>query len=230
METDATRYREAIERHGFSRTHHQIVQWIPRGARVLELGCASGYHGEAFIKERGCTVVGVELDENAAREARTRGLDVRVGSLEDPRFRSSIAEQFDVVTAADVLEHLADPASVLGHMRRWLAPGGRAIIAVPNIATWRMRKQIFFRGDFEYQETGILDRTHLRFFTWRSLNGLVAEHGFTIVDTMFEIDNAAWNSPLAKLIPGVVRERVMQRIVDARPNLYAEHIALRLAP
>jgi len=191
MASDATRYREAIETFGLSETHRQVIAWVTPGSSVLEAGCASGYVGKVLVETKGCRVTGIELDPHAAREARENGLTVIEGSLEDPQFRASVNEQFDFVLATDVLEHLRDPAVVLDDFKRWLCPQGRAIIAVPNVATWQIRSQLFFRGDFEYQETGILDRTHLHFFTWHTLHKLVESQGWTVVDTMQE-----WALPL----------------------------------
>lgn len=188
--SDATRYQEAVERSGLSPTHHQVIDWVPRGARVLELGCASGYIGRILRDQKNCTVVGVEVDPAAAAQARAGGMTVHVGSLEDAAFRESIQGPYDVVVAADVLEHLADPGPTLDHMKRWLAPGGTAIVAVPNIATWSMRVKLL-RGLWEYEETGILDRTHVHFFTWHTLHRFVREHGFRIEATMAD----GWEIP-----------------------------------
>ncbi|HEX2879633.1 MAG TPA: methyltransferase domain-containing protein [Polyangiaceae bacterium] len=193
MAVDATRYRENVERSGLSKTHRQLISWIAPGSRVLELGCASGYIGRILMEEKGCQVTGVEFDPQAAEEARAAGLTVIQGSLEDPVFRASIVGQFDFVTASDVLEHLRDPAPVLNEFKRWLAPGGQAIISVPNIATWEIRSQLFFRGDFEYKETGIMDRTHVHFFTWDTMHKLVREQDWTILDTTVE----KWDVPVA---------------------------------
>ncbi len=86
---------------------------------------------------------------------------------------------FDVVLAADVLEHLVNPGHLMGEVRRVLAPDGVAIFCVPNIAHWypRMRSTI---GMFDYDQRGILDSTHLRFFTRRSIRKLVERQGFTV--------------------------------------------------
>jgi methionine biosynthesis protein MetW len=236
MAVDATRYRENVEQRGLSRTHRQVISWITPGARVLELGCSSGYIGRLLIDEKGCQVTGVEVDAAAAAEARTQGLTVLEGSLEDPAFRQAITDRFDFVVAADVLEHLRDPAVVLDGFKRWLAPGGLAIIAVPNIATWEIRQQLFFRGDFEYQEMGILDRTHLHFFTWITLHKLVAQQQWSVLDTMVE----RWDVPLVSGLLalfhglGVGLERRGAQWVESLakkwPNLCASHIALLLRP
>jgi SAM-dependent methyltransferase len=128
--------------------------------------------------------VGVEVDPTAAAEARVAGLNVIEGSIEDVGLRESIGERFDVVIAADVLEHLANPDVVLKHFIRWLNPNGKAIVAVPNIATWSIRRQLFLHGDFSYQDSGILDRTHLHHFTWNTFHSLLREQNWRIEATM----------------------------------------------
>lgn len=259
MAADSRRYREHYEKFGFSRTQRQAISWVNPGSTVLEVGCASGYIGRALIEEKACRVTGLELDPEAAREARANQLDVRQGSLEDPAFLASINDRYDFVLATDVLEHLREPARVLSEFKRWLKPGGLAIISVPNIATWRIRYQLFFRGDFRYQETGILDRTHLHFFTWETLHELLAEQRWTIRSTMVE----RWELPVARKVlvelprslgklsrersgHGVMRrmqrplqrwahdlqcggERVVERVARRWPNLCASHIALLLS-
>lgn len=194
MAIDATRYYENVQTHGLSSTHKQVIAWVPPNSRVLELGCSTGYIGKILRESKGCQVTGIEIDARAAIEARKNGLTVLEGSLESAEFRHSISGKFDVVIAADVLEHLADPAPTLEHFKTWLAPGGFAIVAVPNIATWSIRKRLFFHGDFEYTETGILDRTHLHHFTWYTLHKLIAKQRWIIRDTMVE----GWEFPLAR--------------------------------
>lgn len=211
MAVDATRYRENVEQLGLSRSHKQVIAWITPGSRVLELGCASGYIGRILMQEKNCQVTGVEFDPKAAAEARNQGLAVIEGSLEDAAFRDSITGQFDFVMATDVLEHLRDPAPVLNDFKRWLVPDGQAIISVPNVATWEIRRQLFFRGDFEYQDLGILDRTHVHFFTWDTLHKLLAKQQWAIQQTMTE----KWDLPilygLLITVPRKVR-RLFERV------------------
>jgi methionine biosynthesis protein MetW len=208
MALGSTRYRELVERGGLSGTHRQLIAWVPAGSRVLELGCSTGYIGRRLIQEKGCSVTGVELDSAAADEARQAGLSVIEGSLDDPSLRGSIEDRFDVVIAADVLEHLRDPAAALTDIRRWVAPNGCAVLAVPNIATWSVRAKLFFGGHFEYEETGIMDRTHVHFFTYRNFHALLRGQGWRVRETMVE----GWEVPgLTTLLfhwPRAARARV----------------------
>lgn len=259
MAHDAVRYREIVESLGFSPTHNQVMAWVPRGARVLELGCASGYVGRVLMETKGCRVTGIEIDPKAAQEARDNGLEVIEGSLEDTSFRASIDERFDIVLATDVLEHLRDPAPVLDDFKRWLAPEGRAIVAVPNIATWAIREQLFFHGNFEYQDSGILDRTHLHFFTWETFHKLVRDQRWSILGTMSEwylpwgrdlldlpkdaragLEKLAARGMAGRLANAslgglfdrldVLARALENKIYNRWPNACAWHIALLLAP
>src|SRR5688572_4087398 len=166
---DALRYEEIVAKGGMSDTHRAVISWVPQRSRVLELGCATGYLGEILVRDRGCRVDAVELDPIAAERAASKGLKVTVGSLDDPAVTAAIPGPYDVVIATDVIEHLRDPSHILTDLGRWIGRSGVAIVAVPNVAVWSMRLRLL-RGDFEYADSGLLDRTHLRFFTWHTLH------------------------------------------------------------
>jgi 2-polyprenyl-3-methyl-5-hydroxy-6-metoxy-1,4-benzoquinol methylase len=110
----------------------------------------------------GAQIIGVEPDERRAALARERGLDVRAEMLTDDLLAR--LGSFDVVMFADVLEHLPDPLALLRIATSALAPGGAIVVSVPNVAHWSVRLDLM-RGRFQYRETGIMDATHLRWFT-----------------------------------------------------------------
>ena len=147
--------------------------------KVLDLGCASGRLGET-LKARGIAPVvdGIEVDRFAADEAAGRLDHVWVGNLAD--FDWSSVARYDVVVAADVLEHLADPWKTLRELQHVLTPSGKVIASIPNVRYWKVIWDLLFRGDFRYVEAGVLDRTHLRFFTRTSLERLFSETGYRI--------------------------------------------------
>ncbi len=120
-------------------------------------------------------VVGVEeaLGSTPAAGAYDRWVTAPIDSLVD------LDRPFDVIVCADVLEHLAEPERVLASVRRWLAPGGLLLVSVPNVANAAIRLSLL-AGRFEYSDKGILDRTHLRFFTRRSARRLVEQAGFRV--------------------------------------------------
>ena len=111
-----TVYGRLVGEHGLAESHRLLLDAVPHGARVLDVGCAEGYLA-ARLKERGCFVVGVEADAAAARKAEAACDAVVAGDVEDPAVREELRERFDVVLFGDVLEHLRDPEAVL----RWAA-------------------------------------------------------------------------------------------------------------
>lgn len=136
--------------------------------RVLDVGCGFGALGREF-RDRGMEVWGIERDPKATALAAQRLDRVIPADLADADgIAAELGERrFDVVVFSDVLEHLVDPAGVVATFLPYLAPGGHVVISVPNVANWVTRLGLLF-GRFTYRDTGVLDRTHLRFFTRRS--------------------------------------------------------------
>jgi 2-polyprenyl-3-methyl-5-hydroxy-6-metoxy-1,4-benzoquinol methylase len=159
---------------------HQLVLGCCAGARtVLDVGCSAGSLGQQ-LADRGTIVDGIEYDEAAAGEARRSYRRVIVGDIERMPLDLE-AGAYEAVVCADVLEHLRDPRAVIVRLRPLLAPGGRLIVSTPNIANWSMRL-LHLAGRWEYQERGIMDRTHLRFFTRRSLETLLRSAGYEVAE------------------------------------------------
>jgi 2-polyprenyl-3-methyl-5-hydroxy-6-metoxy-1,4-benzoquinol methylase len=160
--------------------HELVVGLVPSGARVLEVGCATGYMSEVLAKRLGCAVTGLELFPEAAAVAREHCQRVLVGDAETFDFEGALrGERFDAVLFADVLEHLRDPGAVLRRVRALLVPGGAVVASIPNVAHASVRLALL-GGEFRYGETGLLDRTHLRFFTHESIQDLFEGAGFSI--------------------------------------------------
>lgn len=158
---------------------HQLRQ-VPPGSRVLEFGCATGYVARYLKERRGCRVTGVDVVEAYARRAAEHCERVVVGDLDRLDFAAEFgAERYDVALFGDVLEHLVAPARVLTATRELLAPGGRVVATVPNVAHGDLRLALM-AGRFEYRRLGLLDETHLRFFTHASLVELFERSGYVI--------------------------------------------------
>ena len=163
-------------------SHAQILDLVGGNKRVLDIGCATGYLARALVAQ-GCTVSGVEYDADAA-EAGAAGTRPAVGRR--PRERliwssSSARDQFDALIFGDVLEHLRDPLAVLRKARPLLARGGCVVISVPNIAHGAARLALL-KGRWEYRQLGLLDTTHLRFFTLASVRDMLREAGLAAVE------------------------------------------------
>ncbi len=147
---------------GLSDKYATVRNLLPRGASVLELGCADGYFSAALMSE-GFKVVGLEAQSSFAETARARGVDVRNVDLNEVGALASLGTEFDAVLAMDVLEHLVDPESAVRALATVLKPGGQLIITGPNVAYWSMRWMLL-TGRWSYNDAGIMDRTHLRWF------------------------------------------------------------------
>lgn len=163
-------------------SHAQIVDLVGHNKRVLDVGCASGYLA-AVLKDHGCVVDGAEMDPAAAAEAAVHLERVVVGDLEAMDLSKEFDGQlYDTIVFGDVLEHLRDPLPTLRQSRGLLTRGGAVVVSVPNIAHGAIRLSLL-RGDFTYRELGLLDNTHVRFFTRSNLEHLMRQAGFVMVDS-----------------------------------------------
>jgi predicted TPR repeat methyltransferase len=149
---------------------------LPANRRLLDLGAAGGHLGRA-VRSRCSYIAGVEPDRSLPASAREgyddwRAVDaLRAGDWDQP---------FDVVVCADVLEHVSDPAALLARIRQWLTPGGLLLASIPNVANVSIRAALLL-GRFEYTDRGILDRTHVSFYTRSSGRRLLEGNGFRVV-------------------------------------------------
>jgi predicted TPR repeat methyltransferase len=153
------------------------IRELPPGRRLLDLGAAGGHLGRA-VRDRCAYLAGVEPDPAVPASAH-HGYDEWHSA--DALSAGDWPGAFDVVVCADVLEHLPEPERLLARISRWLAPGGTLFVSLPNVANLSVRASILF-GRFRYAERGILDRTHLRFYTLASGRELLEGAGFRVRD------------------------------------------------
>jgi 2-polyprenyl-3-methyl-5-hydroxy-6-metoxy-1,4-benzoquinol methylase len=176
---NALRYHIEVDLSQKDSPHAQLIRLTGRNKDVLEVGPATGYVTKV-LQQRGCRVSCVEMDPEAAEVAAEFCERMIVGNIEEVDFSSAFRKQrFDVVTFGDVLEHLVDPMGVLTRVREILTPTGYVVASVPNIAHSSIRLSLL-RGQFQYTEKGLLDRTHLRFFTEESLGALFRDAGYQV--------------------------------------------------
>lgn len=155
-------------------SHYRVLKLLERETKpvkILDVGTASGYLGKC-LKHSGHNLTGIEQDAVAAERAKVYYDSFQLADLET--FAFPYRQEFDYILFADVLEHLRDPAAVLRRCIPALKPSGKIIISVPNVANFLIRLSLLF-GKFDYTDRGILDRTHLRFFTLRSLKKMMRE-------------------------------------------------------
>lgn len=146
---------------------------------ILDLGCGSGAVGRRLLREgKAAQVVGVELFASASAEAAQYYTTVHTGDIENMELPYSRC--FDYVICGDILEHLKDPYRVVARIRDWLKDDGQLICSLPNVRHWKVLAGLAFHGAWDYQEAGVMDRTHLRFFTRRSCLKMLSDADFEV--------------------------------------------------
>lgn len=155
-----------------------IMKFAPKNKLVLDVGCGTGALGRE-LKKNGNAVYGIEISDKSIEISRSCLDKVFKIDLESEQILPFKENEFDVIIFGDVLEHLRDPLSVLKSFKKYLKKSGRMIISLPNIANWAIRLQLL-SGKFEYTSEGILDDTHVRFFTLKTAKDLIRGAGLRI--------------------------------------------------
>lgn len=205
------------------RTHHLLAEAVlacaPPGGRVFEGGVSSGYFASVLTRA-GLEVDGHELDPVAAERARRVCERVYVGDLEEFDV-DELEGMYDVLLFGDTLEHLADPVTVLRHLRTHLSPTGTLVVSVPNVANWAIRLSLL-AGRFRYTDRGILDRTHLRFYTQTTLVEMLETAGFRAQSVVGTVP--------VPLVKSETLGRIAHRIGNLRPSLFAYTFIVTATP
>jgi len=203
--------------------HMRMLAMVgPGERRVLDVGCSSGYLARPLV-ERGCTVVGIERDLQAAAAAREVCEDVIVGDVEElelPFERGS----FDVVLCGDLVEHLRDPEVFLARVQPLLKRDGRLVLTTPNVANWALRLSLL-GGRWRYKDRGLLDRTHVHFFTRKTLVETLDKAGYRVLELDFTVPIP---SPVASRRHAL--ERVAHTVGRLRPSLVAYQFIVAAEP
>ena len=161
----------------FGHARPEVLALIPDTARaVLDIGCGAGRLGEALKARQQAEVVGIELNEAAAAAARLRLDQVFVGDIEALDLPLPPG-RFDAIVCGDIIEHLRDPDHLLRQARAWLKPDGALVASIPNVRHHSVVRSVL-EGNWTYESAGLLDRTHLRFFTRREIDSSRA--GFAV--------------------------------------------------
>lgn len=177
MSVDSTaRYGIPIDLTNDGDSRARVLHLVRPARTVLELGASVGLMTQV-MHEWGIRVTTVEYDPQARDLLSSVSERVIIGDLDSPDTLDQVGDaQFDLVLASDVLEHLKDPLRCLTQAARFAAPDGRVILSIPNVAHGDIRLALLM-GRFEYADLGLLDRTHIRFFTRATLADLIARAG-----------------------------------------------------
>jgi len=160
----------------------RLARWVTPGSTILELGPATGYFTRYLTETLGCTVDCIEYSEEMAAHARPMARTMLVGDLDRLDLASTFeASSYDFVIAADVLEHLRNPWRVMELSRPLLKPGCRFLISIPNVGHAALIAELI-AGRFDYRDEGLLDRTHLKLFTRKSVLEMLQRSGYRLRD------------------------------------------------
>jgi SAM-dependent methyltransferase len=189
--------------------------------RVLDCGCGAGDNAR-ILNSRGWRVTAVTLDREEEEAVNQYCDAVYVADLEDG-LPLDLRGTYDVVLASHVLEHLANPERLLHQLHERLNPGGILAVALPNIAHYSQRIS-FLRGRFAYTETGPLDRTHLRFYTFWTAIELLQKNGYTLIVAGTEGSLPWWKS--RNRLPARLVRSIDKTVVAHLPNLFGHQSLL----
>jgi 2-polyprenyl-3-methyl-5-hydroxy-6-metoxy-1,4-benzoquinol methylase len=199
--------------------HAKLLRLVGEGKRVLDIGCSSGYLARPLV-QRGCIVIGIEQDAEAAEAAREVCAEVLVGDAETMELPLDQGS-FDVLLCGDLIEHLRDPERFLARIRPLLRPEGRLVLTTPNVANWSVRLGLLV-GRWRYTERGILDRTHLQLFTRSTLVEMLSGAGYRLLELDYTVP-----------VPGIGVEgveRVAHAVGRVRPQLFAYQFVVSATP
>jgi len=166
-------------------SHQAISEFVVENSRVLDVGCASGYLIDFLINHRSCKGVGIEPNLTDYQEAAARGLNVlNLPAIEAFETLSDQGSKFEHIIFGDVLEHMVNPEDCIAACLELLAHDGTIIISLPNVVSLVARLRILF-GIWRYEDDGIFDSTHLRFFNVKSGKKLLEDSGLTIITSLY---------------------------------------------
>lgn len=205
-----------------------ISSLIAAGSRVLDVGTGAGALGQHLQATKGCQMDGVTVNAAEAKELGSAYQQVVTADVEVCDLQALFENRtYDHVVCADLLEHLRSPSRVLESCRGLLKPGGSLILSVPHVGYSGLVAELF-NGDFRYRKEGLLDATHLRFFTRSSLMKLLSEHGWTVrrveaialdlYDSEFKYPPDALPPEVARYLAGRPDAETYQFVVEALPS------------
>jgi 2-polyprenyl-3-methyl-5-hydroxy-6-metoxy-1,4-benzoquinol methylase len=201
-----------------------LLAMLPRPpGHILDCGCGAGDNAR-LAAALGWHVTGITIDAREREAALPYCDDVVIADLE-LGLPSELPERFDVVLMSHILEHLAHPGHLLADVRGRLGAAGVAAVALPNVLHYQQRLR-FLRGNFAYHDDGIMDRTHLHFYTYTTAKELLEEHGFAIIAAVPDGGLPWWK--LRRLVPEGSRLPIDRWASLRMPNLLA-HQCLFLA-
>lgn len=197
--------------------------FIENGSKVLDVGCACGDFGYYLSNDKKCTVYGMEYDHESIQVALTKNIFQKINQVDlniyDTNEHPEYINQFDYITLLDVLEHTIFPEKSLLQLKPYIKENGYFIVSLPNISFGDI-KITLLNDDFEYTEMGILDKTHLRFFTYKTIAKFFASLNFEIIECKVKVSGLTASM---KNIPLMTRKYILKN-----PHSFAYQYVLKI--
>ena len=215
-----SKYKVVINLEDENNSHTKIIKLTGFNKRVLDFGCASGEVSKV-LQERGCQVIGIELDPEDAEKAKKYCERVIVADIDQMSLSEELgSEKFQVAIFGDILEHLKCPEKILIETREFLTKDGYVVASIPNVAHSSVRLQLL-AGNFDYQDLGILDKTHLRFYNKKSVVHFFERCGY-IIDTIDRVVVETLPDDFKFLPPGLKSQVIefLNRDPESKVNQY----------
>ncbi|MBU1040854.1 MAG: class I SAM-dependent methyltransferase [Proteobacteria bacterium] len=205
-----------------------VTQMTGHGKRVLDVGCGPGSITKVLAGQGQCIVTGLELDQASIERVQAYCAEVIQADLNSSDWPHLLdgSAGFDVVVAADVLEHLYDPWTALQLMVPLLAPGGSVVVSLPH-AGHAAVAACLVSGDFAYREYGLLDHTHIRFFCLKNIEELFARAGLKIVEARYVMTSPE-KTELAESWSQV--PALLQAALESTPHAHVYQVVVRAVP
>lgn len=200
------------------RYKREVFLRVPKKSKVLEVGCNFGELGKALISKKDCIVYGIDFYRPSIEIAKRNLTLAKEFNLE--KYTLPFKDKFDIIIFEDVLEHIRYPEIILRLFKKMLAPKGKIIVSLPNVANIKVRFNLLF-GEWNYKERGILDRSHFRFFTKKTSKAL--------------IENAGYFAKIIDFTPGFsfiifryypLLKKIRKKLCSIKPSLFAEQFIL----
>jgi len=196
----------------------EVANRLPPQSSILEVGCHTGYFSQ-FLMQNGHDVLGIEIDESASKVATSKGCKVLCGNIENMNVQKIIDRKFDVILLMDVVEHFVYPETILSSLKRLLEPHGKIIITGPNVAYWAVRKNLLL-GMWNYSDTGIMDRTHLHFYTAATWKELLEKSGYQVVKLLPAEGMIPLEQYLSKVFKNNTLTKLRNLMIKVMPELF----------
>ncbi len=166
----------------YDNIRHEMIKYLPNNPKkIIDIGCGNGAFAEVLKEQTGAEVWGIEYMDEEAQVAKNKLYKVFSGRCED-YIDDLPNDYFDTIYFNDVLEHLVDPYEVLDKIKHKLSQDGVVISSIPNVRYHNTFMKVLVKKDWQYEDFGVMDRTHLRFFTGKSIRRMYEELGYAVIE------------------------------------------------